>query len=91
MPTQQNPLNNAELAIMFNNEYPQIAGKLANAINSYIAVQQQYKTEPRNTLIGLLEKAKAATLFDEPTRKKFDSAYKDIVAYQQKQVAQQKK
>jgi hypothetical protein len=81
----QSPLNDAELATMLNNEYPETAKNLADTINSYVAVQQQYESAPRTMLIGLLVKAKTVALFDESTRKKFEDAYKDVVAYQQKQ------
>ncbi len=81
----KSPLNDSDLANILNNEYPETAKNLADTINSYVTVQQQYTAEPRNILIGLLEKAKAAALFDEPTRKKIEAAYKDVVAYQQKQ------
>ncbi len=79
----QSPLNDATLATMLNNEYPETPGDLASTINSYIGVQRQYAPDPRNMLISLLDKAKTAALFDEPTRQKFDADSRQISAFQQ--------
>ncbi|MFA5306615.1 MAG: hypothetical protein WC365_04140 [Candidatus Babeliales bacterium] len=87
----KSPFNNVELATLFNNEYPEAAGNLAYTINSYVAMQQQYEINPRNMLIGMLAKAKSIVLFDNKTRENFEKAYKDVITYQQTQIAAQKK